>query len=57
MTRQRDAVGVASLLPTPPVPPGAEELPVAPLPLSKGRGATAGALGATAGALGATSAG
>jgi hypothetical protein len=31
----------------PPVPPGAEELLAAPLPLSKGRGAVAGALGAT----------
>jgi hypothetical protein len=29
------------------VHPGVEELPVAPLPLSKGRGAAAGALGAT----------
>jgi hypothetical protein len=38
----------------PPVPPGAEELLAAPLPLSKGRGAAAGALGATTGALGAT---
>jgi hypothetical protein len=38
----------------PPVPPGAEELPAAPLPLSKGRGAVTGALGATTGALGAT---
>jgi hypothetical protein len=40
-----------------PVPPRAEELPAAPLPLSKGRGAAAGALGATTGALGATLAG
>jgi hypothetical protein len=31
----------------PPVPPRAEELPIDPLPLSKGRGAAAGVLGAT----------
>jgi hypothetical protein len=46
---QCDACGVASLPltpPPPPVPPGAEALLVAPLPLSKGLGATAGALGA-----------
>jgi hypothetical protein len=35
------------------VPPGVEELPAAPLPLSKGRGAATGVLGATAGVLGA----
>jgi hypothetical protein len=39
------------------VPHGAEELLVATLPLSKGRGAAAGTLGTTAGALGAMSAG
>jgi hypothetical protein len=37
-----------------PVPPGVEELPATPLPLSKGRGATTGVLGTTAGALRAT---
>jgi hypothetical protein len=31
----------------PPVPHGVEELPASPFPLSKGRGAVAGALGAT----------
>jgi hypothetical protein len=36
------------------VPPGVEELPAAPLPLSKGQGAATEELGATAGALGAT---
>jgi hypothetical protein len=46
-TRRRDAAGVASLPPTPPVPPGAEELLAGPLPLSMELGATAGpALGA-----------
>jgi hypothetical protein len=54
MTHRRGTVSVASLPPTPPVPPRAEELPAAPLPLSKGQGAVEAALGATAGALGAT---
>jgi hypothetical protein len=38
----------------PPVPPRAEELLAAPLPLYKGRRATAGTLGAPVGPLGAT---
>jgi hypothetical protein len=37
-----------------PAPPGVEELLAAPLPLSKGQGATMGAWEALAGALGAT---
>jgi hypothetical protein len=68
MTRRRGTVGVAQsasplfLRPPPPsVPPGVEELPVAPLPLSKGRGLRRGAgshdggAGSHAGRLGASS--
>jgi hypothetical protein len=52
MTRRRGAAGVASLHSTPPVPPGAEELLAARLPLSKGRGGRGGGAGSHGGGAG-----